>query len=383
MKFLKIAHYILFLMAIAGLQSCKKTTKPKPLPNVSIAKIEQRDVPIYVDAIGQAISPVTVQVRPQVAGKLISTNLQQGDIVKKGEVIYTVDPRPYQAILDQAKAQLEHDVPLYEYAEKTVQRYKNVVSEDFISVLTYEQYISTAVSAKAQLDVDKAAIQAAQINVDFCNIVAPVSGKISYFVVDVGNIVAVDDPTAITSIKPFDPIDIEFSLPQQQLELIRPVQGNEGKWKFIAVLPEHPNKKINGTTFFIDNQVNQDTGTIFLKGRLENADWDFWPGEFVKVQVLYRIAENALVVPPGAVLMGKNGAYIYTMDAENKVSAHDVTVLIRTNEYIAFEAKDITEGTSVITDGQINIAPGSKVQVVEPKTDEQKKAASTATKAST
>ena len=378
-----IERFFLSLIFLLGMFGCSKPPKPKQMPNVHVSKVEQRDVPIYIDAIGQAIATVSVDVKPQVAGKLIATYIKQGDIVKAGDIIYQIDPRPYQAILDEANAQLQHDLATLNIAQKTVDSYKHIVEDDFIAKLTFENYIANVDTARGQVESDRASIRAAALNVDFCNIVAPVSGKISYFVVDVGNIVAVDDPTAITSIKPFDPIDIEFSLPQQQLELIRPVQGNEGKWKFIAVLPEHPNKKINGTTFFIDNQVNQDTGTIFLKGRLENADWDFWPGEFVKVQVLYRIAENALVVPPGAVLMGKNGAYIYTMDAENKVSAHDVTVLISTNEYIAFEAKDITEGTSVITDGQINIAPGMKVQVVEPKTDEQKKAASTATKAST
>jgi multidrug efflux system membrane fusion protein len=369
--FIRYLCLVLGLLSAAGCTSSKPA--PKPLASVSVAKVEQRDVPIHVDAIGQAISPVTVQVRPQVAGKLIATYLEQGDLVKEGQIIYTVDPRPYQAILDQAKAQLAHDIALLTYADKTVERYKKVLQEDFIAILTFEQYVSTAEAAKAQVELDKAAVRAAQINVDFCNIVAPVSGKISYFVVDVGNIVAVDDPTAITSIKPFSPIDVLFSVPQQQLEMIRAVQGNSGEWPFIAILPEFPDEKFTGTTFFIDNQVNQDTGTILLKGRLANAQWEFWPGEFIKVKVLYRIAPNALVVPPGAILIGKDGPYVYTVDSAEKVSPHNVTVLSRTNEYIAFESDAVKEGDSVVTDGQINIAPGMKVNIVAASTDKQQK----------
>ncbi len=364
---------LIFLSILALIiSSCGNKTEPKKPPLVTAVKVKQQDVPIYVDAIGQAISTVTVEVRPQVAGKLIATYIQQGDFVKKGNVIYSIDPRPYQALLDEAKAQLEHDLALLKYAEDTVERYKAVVEEDFIAKLTYDQYVSTAEAAKSQVELDQASVRAAQINVDFCDIVAPVTGKISEFVVDVGNILAVDDPTAITSIKPFSPIDILFSLPQQQLEKIRKVQGNHGKWKFIAMLPEQPDIKFEGTTFFIDNQVNQNTGTIFLKGRLPNSKIFFWPGEFVKVQVLHMIAKNALVVPPGAILIGKNGPYLYTVDDKGIARDHNVTVLVRTDEYIAIESKEVHENDTVIIDGQINIATGKQVTLQTDKTTPSK-----------
>lgn len=353
----------IFLWILAlGCIACSSSQKAKQGPMVAVAKVEQRDVPIYVDAIGQAFSTVTVQLRPQVAGKLLKTHIQQGDLVKEGQILYQVDPRPYQAILDEAKAQLKHDIALLEYAKKTVERYKPVVEEDFLAILTFEGYQSNAAAAQAQVELDQAAIVAAQINLDFCNIVAPVSGKVSEFVVDIGNIVAVDDPTAIVSIKPFSPIDILFSLPQQQLELIREVQGNEGRWKFIAILPEHPDKKMEGTTYFINNVLDQNTGTIMMKGRLANDDWHFWPGAFVKVQVLHKIAPQALVVKPGAVLIGRNGPYLYTVDADGKAQAHNVTVLVRTDKYIAVYSNEVHADDLVIIDGQINIAPGMQVQ---------------------
>lgn len=355
-----------FPLMLTGCFRKKPAHTPVP-PPVTVATIIQQDVPIYIDAIGQVISPVTVNIRPQVAGKLIKTYVQQGAIVKAQDVLYEMDPRPYQAILDEAIAQLAHDQALYVYAQKTVERFKKVVEQDFVSILTYEQYVSTEEAALAQVQLDKASITAAQINVDYCRVVAPVSGKISFFNVDVGNILAVDDPNQITVIRPFSPIDILFSLPQQQFELIRAVQGDAGFWRFVAALPEHPNNKFEGTTFFIDNQIDQNTGTILLKGRLPNENRELWPGEFIRVQVLYRMAPKALTVPPSAVLMGKNGPYIYIVDKNQKAVAENVTVLTRTPEYIAIQSDTVHAGGTVIVDGQINVAPGLKINAVSPK----------------
>ena len=179
------------VLSLACMGCFKKAhTPPQAPPRVTTAAIKQEDVPIYIDAIGQVIPTVTVNIRPQVAGKLMKVYVQQGAIVKENDVLYEMDPRPYQAILDEAIAQLAHDEALLEYANQTVARYKTVVDDDFISVLNYEQFLSNAAAARAQVELDKASIRAAQINVDFCKVVAPVSGKISYYNVDVGNILS-------------------------------------------------------------------------------------------------------------------------------------------------------------------------------------------------
>jgi len=354
---------IIALLLLAGCNQKKEHQKPAP-PNVTTTEIKQEDVPIYVDTIGQVISKNPVYIRPQVAGKLIKAYIKQGAIVKAGDLLYEIDPRPYQAILDEAIAQKVHDDALLKYAESAVNRYKQVVEEDFISVLNYEQYQSNADAAKAQVELDKAAITAAQINVDFCKVTAPVTGKISYFSVFEGDIVAVDDPTQITILLPMSPIDIQFSLPQQHFELIRHEQGNQGKWKFIATLPEDSKHPFEGISYFIDNQIDQDTGTILLKGRLPNKKLRLWPGEFVRVKVLYKMAPGALVVPLSALLIGKDGPYIYTVDKEGKAVATNVTVLTKTEQYAALQSTEVHVGDTVIVDGQINVAPGIMVNVV-------------------
>lgn len=362
--------YILFiafsLSVNTGCSKSKQNQTPAA-PKVMTTVVNQQDVPIYIEAIGQVISPATINIRPQVSGKLIKANIEQGAFVKEGDILYEIDPRPYQAIYEQAVAQLKHDQSLLEYAQSAVKRYKEVVTEEFISVLNYEQYESNSNAAQAQVDLDKAAVTAAQINLDFCKIVAPASGKISYFNVYVGNILAIDDPNQITILLPLTPIDILFSLPQQQFELIRKEQGDQGKWKYVAALPEHPNDKYEGTTYFIDNQINQSTGTILLKGRLPNEKQQLWPGEFIRVKVLNKIAPGALTVPPSSVLIGKDGPYVYTVDKGGKAIAINVIVLTRTEEYIAIQSDHLQAGDTVIVDGQINVAPGLQVNAVTNK----------------
>lgn len=357
--------FILFLLIILCTGCYGKKEKAAPLPpRVKTSTINQQEVPVYIDAIGQVISPVTVNIRPQVAGKLIKAHIQQGAIVNEGDILYEMDPRPFQAILDEANAQLAHDQALLDYAVRTVERYKQVLEDDFVSKLTYEQYESTAGAALAQVNLDKANITAAQINLDFCKVVAPVSGKISFFNVDVGNVLAIDDPNQITVIRPFMFVDITFSLPQQQFELIRQVQGNAGEWPFVAALVENPLHQFEGTTYFIDNQIDQNTGTILLKGRLANEQRALWPGEFIRVKVLYKNVPDALTVPPGAILIGKDGAYIYTIDKDGKAAVANVTVLTKTETYTAIQSSQAKPGDTVIIEGQINVAPGIAVTPV-------------------
>ncbi|HEV8050990.1 MAG TPA: efflux RND transporter periplasmic adaptor subunit, partial [Parachlamydiaceae bacterium] len=230
--------------------------------------------------------------------------------------------------------------------------------------INFEQYQSNAASALAQVEQDRAAIVAARINVDFTKVVAPVSGKISYFNVDVGNILGINDPNQITVIRPFSPIDILFSLPQQQFEMIRSEQGNEGEWKFVATLPDKPDVHFGGFTYFLDNQIDQNTGTILLKGRLPNSEMEFWPGEFVRVKVLYKNVPEALTVVPSAVLMGRDGPYIYIVGDDGKAKVVNVVVLTRTEEYIAVQSDQLKDGDRAIADGQINVAPGLLVNEV-------------------
>jgi multidrug efflux system membrane fusion protein len=354
------------LLLICALASCEKAVKPeRPLPAVSTAKVVKENVPVYVDSIGQVIPTITVQIRPQVGGKLITTYIKQGDEVKENQLLYEIDPRPFKAALEQAQAQLKKNQALLSYAKKTEERYAKVVEEDYISKLAFEQYQSNTLAATSQVAADEAAVKQAKINLEFTKIYAPVAGKISSFVIDVGNVVVADDPTAITVIRPHSYVDIAFAIPQHQFELVRRFQGDHGEWKFIATLPESPQNPHEGTSFFINNELSADTGTILIKGQVPNFERKLWPGEYVKVKLLQNVAENAKIVPPGTVLIGKDGPYVYVLNSDNTVSVKQVKVIYRSEEFIAVDSEELKENDTVITDGQINIAPGTKVNVVK------------------
>jgi len=356
----------LFILLCFVFTGCGKKAKPvNPPPAVTVAEIQRQDVPVYFDSIGLAVPTSVVPVRPLVGGKLIMTYVKEGDEVEQGQLLYTVDPRPFQDALVQAEANLTKDEALLKYAKKTEERYKSVVEEDYISKLSFEQFQTNTSSAAAQITFDQAAIAEAKLNLEFCDIVAPIAGKISYFNVYVGNIVVASDTNAITTIRPFSPIDISFSLPQTQFELVRQAQGNTKDWDFIANLPEDPKTIYAGKTTFIDNQLDQDTGTILIKGRIPNKGRPIWPGAFLNVKVMQRMAKQALTVPPGAVLVGKDGPYLYTLDKDNKVWPQNVTVITRNEGYIAIESDKLHPGDKVISDGQINIAPGMLVKAKE------------------
>lgn len=357
-----ITRIIIFLCC--AFTGCEKASKPpRPPPTVAAAEIKMQDVPVYFDSIGQAIPTSTVPVRPQVGGKLIMTYVQEGDEVKEGQLLYSVDPRPFQDTLDQAQAALKKDEALLKLAQKTEERYKTVVEQDYVSKLSFEQFQANTLTAAAQVASDEAAIALAKLNLEWADIVAPIAGKISFFNVYVGNLVTQSDPTAITTIRPFSPIDISFSLPQSQFELVRQSQGNTKDWDFVATLPEDPRTVFAGKSSFIDNQLDQDTGTILIKGRISNAERQIWPGAYMRVKVLQKMVPQALTVPPGAILIGKDGPYLYTLDKDNKVWAQNVTVITRNEEYIAIESDKLQVGDKVIFDGQINITPGMVVKV--------------------
>ncbi len=363
---LKNIHVLLALSLF--MSGCGREIKvTRPPPSVSVSEIGQMDVPVYFDSIGIAVPTSTVPVRPQVGGKLLVTYVKEGDDVEEGQLLYTIDPRPFKDALDIAEANLTKNEALLKYAKKTEERYATVVEQDYVSKLSFEQYQTNTLAAAAQVISDKAAVSNAKLNLDFSNVVAPIAGKISNFNIYVGNIVIADDPIALTTIRPFSPIDISFSLPQSQFDLVRQAQGDRGIWNFIAISPEDPKKIYEGKSWFIDNQINQDTGTLLIKGSLPNYTREIWPGMYLRIKVLQKMVPNALTVPPGAILIGRDGPYLYTMDAEHKVTPINVNVITRNEEYIAVTSDQLQPGMQVVYDGQINVAPGMQVNVIKPK----------------
>lgn len=354
-----------FLFACLFLTGCKELPKSEtPLLPVKIGDVEQRDVPIVIEAIGNVYSLQTVLIRPQVGGIIKEAYVKQGQYVKKGDPLYLIDPRPYQAALDRAKANLIKNKALLEYAKIAVNRYTKLAEQDFVSKLNYEQYQTNVQTAEGQVLSDEADVATAELNVEWCTPTSPIDGKISQYNIDPGNLVTANDANALTNIRQITPADIRFSISQNYFVQVQK-SAAEGTLKFSVVLPQQPKQPREGSLYFIDNHVDTTTGTILLRGTAPNDDEFLWPGEFVQVLLQLRVKSNALLAPEDAVHVGQNGPFVYVYQPETStVDYRLITKGEKINGFVVIE-KGVKPGEKVVTAGQINLKPGSKVSVVK------------------
>ncbi len=351
-----------FFILLLAVTSCGRGDKAPPERSypVAIGEAIEADVPIYIEAIGSVQSPLEIQIRPQVTGILKTTYVQEGQYVRAGDPLYLIDPRPYQAALDRAKAALLKDEAALEYAKITLERYKEVANKDYISKLNYEQYQANVQAAEGQVLSDKADIEAAELNVEWCRPVSPVTGKISQSIIDIGNLVVANDPNFITDVRQIEPIQVFFNIPQRDFVRVQDAQKS-GTLKFLAILPQHSDRPREGEIFFVDNHIDQTTGTVLLKGQAKNDDEFLWPGEYVQVKLQLKTQKNAILVPEEAVQIGQEGPFVYLYDANTStVEYRKVTKGPKLNHSIVIDA-GVKKGDKVITKGTVNLRPGSKV----------------------
>lgn len=356
---------------LLALVSCSKEERREVPPvRVETAKVIQKDVKNYIEAIGNVYETSIVQIRPQVQGILLKAYASQGDFVQKGDLLYEIDPRPYQAALDQAEANLTKNRAALELAQSTVKRYADVAAKDYISALTFEQYNSNVKSAAAQVETDTASVEIAQINLDYSKITSPIDGKISVYNIYPGNLVVVNDPTALTEIRQITPADIRFSIPQKDFQEIQNSQKGLDEIKLEVFLPYDNDRRFQGTLYFIDNHVDLQTGMILLKGLVPNEDKILWPGEFVRVRILTSTLENALVIPLSALQTGQKGKYVYVVRPDMSVDLVYVTTGIQTDSEIVITT-GLNPNDIIVTNGQLNLRNGSKVLISHTQSTEE------------
>lgn len=353
------------VLLLASLASCEKKTAPeKPPAPVVVGEVVQKDVPIFIETMGNAYALATVDIRPQVSGELLEAHIGQGAIVKEGELLYTIDPAPYQAQLDKARAELERNQAELALARDTLRRNEPLLQDEFISQLTFEQYGTNVKSLEAQMAANIADIAEAEINLGYCYITSPINGKLSQYMIDAGNIVNPQEQQAISTIRQLSPIEVRFTVPQRDFQKVKKAQLS-GNVEMQATLPDE-SEPIIGDLHFIDNQIDTNTGTILLKGLIANKDYRLWPGEFVYVKLLLTVAKDALVVPQASVQVGPKGYYLFVINDDNTAEKRDVTVVERMkDEYVL--GSGVKAGEKVVVDGQILLDPGTKVVITEPK----------------
>lgn len=369
----------LFLLLAMSLVSCtskeEKTGSP-PVP-VEVASVIQKDVPILIDAVGNAGAWYTTDVRSQVTGVLQEKHIAEGQNVKVGQLIYTIDPAPFQAQLDKAKAQLREDQASLKLAEDKVLRYTTLAEKDYISELQYDELVTNVELMQAKVDLDKAAVEDARIQLDYCFIRSPLNGKLSYNVLDPGNLVTANSEHPLTTIRQMDPILINFTIPQKDfLKLQHQHEGEHTHFIFHMLDSDGRPLEREGVIYFVDNNFALDTGTILMKGSLNNKDYSIWPGEFGKVQIIVKTVKDGILVPQDAVQIGQSGKYVFVLKEDQTVESRDVTVVESVKGYFLV-SKGVKPGEKVVVNGQINLQPGMKVEVREGKKEEKKSPDST------
>jgi len=327
---------------------------------VTVATAAQKTVPVEVRAIGTVEAYSTVTVKSQIDGALQKAYFTQGQDVKKGQLLYTIDRSPFEVALHQLEANLARDSAQAQNARVQSERYATLEQEGVVSKDQYDTFRTNATALDATVRADQAAIENAQINLGYCSIYSPMDGRTGSLLVQPGNLVKNND-TSLVVINQITPIYADFSVPEKFLAQIRSY-GASGRLRVTAAIPGQEDRPLEGVLEFINNTVDSGTGTILLKGTFANEEKRLWPGQFVNVVLDLRALTNATVVPSQAVQTGQSGQYIFVLKPDNTVAMQPV-VSGETIEGETVIEKGITPGAVVVTDGQLMLFPGAKVSI--------------------
>jgi membrane fusion protein, multidrug efflux system len=353
---------------------------------VVTAKVTEKDVPIDLAAIGNVEAYTMISVRSQVTGQLREAGFHEGDSVKKGDLLFSIDRRPFeaalqqaeanlardQALLSQAEAQLNRDAANAEYQQLTAERQAQLVSRGIVSKDVAEQARAAADatsatskadkaaidSARAQLVAQQAAVDNAKVSLDYTTIRSPIDGRTGNLAVKVGNLVTANQ-TELMTIAQIQPVYVTFSVPAAQLPAIKRHMA-ETKLAVVATPQDAEVKPAEGTLSFVDNGVDMTTDTIKLKATFPNADRGLWPGQFVRVNLRLAMLPHAMVLPSQAVQTGQDGQYVFVVKADSTVEQRPVTSGQRVDQDVVIE-KGVRAGEAVVTEGQLRLEPGSRV----------------------
>lgn len=322
-----------------------KSTQP-PVRPVLVAQVISKDVPLYLDEIGTCAAYETVLVQAQVVGKIMQRHFQDGAEVKKGDLLFTIDPAPYQAALDQAKAQLALD-------QVTLKRQADLRSRNVIAPQDYDQAVANAQKSQA-------AAEAAQVNVDYCYIKSPINGRIGLRNVDIGNLVGPATGSLVT-IQGLDPIYTDFTVAETDLALVRKYLGGPN----VKVQTWSPDGKIpsrTGDLYFIDNAVQPGSGTVKVRAVTPNSDRALWPSEFVRVRFILDTIKDARLVPSQAVQISQSGPFVFVLKPDNTVDLRPVKPGQKQDGDMRVIESGVEPNESVVVTGQLALAPGAKVE---------------------
>jgi multidrug efflux system membrane fusion protein len=351
-----------FLTVLLAGCSQQQAASPPPAAPVSVAKVEQKLVPIELRVIGAVEAYSTVDVKAQVDGQLTEVHFTEGQDVRKQQLLFTIDRQPFEADLRRAEASLARNQAESQNAKMQAERYTRLVGEGVVAKEQYEDVITKAEALEAAVRADKAAVENAKVRLAYTSIHSPIDGRTGSLRVHRGNIVkANDEKSTLVVINQLTPIYSTFALPEQDLSEVRRYMA-AGKLKVEATIPQDPGPPAEGSVSFVDNAVDRTTGTIRLKAMFPNTDRRLWPGQFVNIVLTLAEEKDALVVPSQAVQTGQQGMFVWVVKPDMTVESRPVTVA-RTRQNESIIAQGLAAGETVVTDGQLRLMTGGRVQI--------------------
>ena len=329
---------------------------------VTVAKAVQKSMPITIQGIGTVIAASTVSVRAQITGEMMSVNFREGEDVEKGQVLVTLDKRPFEAVLHQAQATLEKDMAQAANARSQAARYQDLLQRGIATREQVDAMRTQAAALEATVAADRANVDTAKIQLTYATILAPMSGRTGLLQVHPGNLVRAQDTQTIVTINKITPVYVSFSVPEAQLPALKRFIAAQGTLPASALAPTDSGRPSTGRVNFIDNAVDPTTGTIKVKGTFANEDRRLWPGQFVNVTVTLTSDSNAIVVPAVAVQTGQQGTYVFVVRPDQTVELRPVTVARLAGDETVVQT-GVSSGDTVITDGHLRLVPGSRISV--------------------
>ncbi|MFH1008978.1 MAG: efflux RND transporter periplasmic adaptor subunit [Candidatus Latescibacterota bacterium] len=329
---------------------------------VLVATAVQKALPVQLRAVGNAEAYATVAIKSQVTGVLLQAHFEEGQDVKKGQLLFTIDPRPFESSVKQAEAALARDSAQLQNAREQARRYAELVKKQYISQEQHDQFRTNAEALEAVVEADKAVVENAKVQLSYCYIYSPMNGRVGALLVNEGNLIRVNDGTPLVVINQVTPINVTFSVPEHHLGDIKKYMAT--RKLVVDALPPGEGHREQGTLSFVDNAVDRPTGTVKLKAVFTNSDRRLWPGQFVNVALTLATQPNAVVIPSEAVQRGPEGEHVFVIQPDKKVEMRPVAVGW-TSEGEAVIAKGIAVGEQVVREGQFLLGPGSKVEIKE------------------
>ncbi len=342
----------------------RKAAKGPPPVMVTVAAALQETVPVRVQVIGNVEPYLTVAVKARVDGQINAVNFREGEPVRKGDVLFRIDPRPFEAALRQAQANVLRDRAARDQARSQERRYQELLDKNFVSKEAYAQIRTNAETAEATAKASEAALENARLNLEYCTILSPLDGYVGKVLLQAGNLVRANDVNPLVVINQVRPVYVSFAVPEQKLPEIRKYQA-ASPLRVDVIPPDRSAAPIVGRLVFIDNAVDPSTGTIRLRAQFDNADAALWPGQFVNVSLRLYEEPDAIVIPSQAIQSGPQGQYVYVVDDEMVADVRPIAVQEIDGDR-AIVARGLAKGERVVTRGQLRLGPKTRVQIGKP-----------------